>query len=145
VVDFTAVDVASDGPGIVVDVAGGSRPSARDVPSPPGAGIARAAPRHVPVGSLGRAPHAPGLDAALEREYPVAARRTGVSGRAVLRVEILPDGRIGVVRRTSESFAGFGEACERTVRSARWEPPIDREGHPVATEITYTCRFEIRS
>jgi hypothetical protein len=35
-------------------------------------------------------------------------------------------------------------ACERTVRSAVWEPPIDRAGVRVATEITYTCRFEIR-
>ena len=63
----------------------------------------------------------------------------------MLRIEVLADGRLGEVKRLSESYPGFGEACERTVRGARWEPPIDRDGSAVSTEITYTCRFEVRS
>jgi hypothetical protein len=58
---------------------------------------------------------------------------------------LFPDGRIGKVERVSESYSGFGEACERTVRAGRWEPPLDREGHPVGTEIKYVCKFEVRS
>jgi protein TonB len=99
----------------------------------------------VPPSSLARRPRAPGLDAELERHYPLDARRSGISGTASLRVRLLADGRVGEVHLVSESWTGFGLACERTVRAARWEPPIDREGTPVATEITYTCRFEVRS
>jgi hypothetical protein len=64
---------------------------------------------------------------------------------ATLRVEILADGRVGAAIALSESYSGFADACERTVRTARWEPPLDRDGRTVATEITYTCRFEVRS
>lgn len=105
----------------------------------------RAAPRFVPAASLARPPRAPALDAALERNYPVDARRAGIAGKATLRVRILPDGRVSSVEHVSESYAGFADACARTVRAARWEPPIDGEGRPVATEITYVCRFEVRS
>jgi TonB family protein len=85
------------------------------------------------------------LDGALEHNYPLEARRAGVSGRAVLRVEVLSDGHIGAVQRVTESFDGFAAACERTVRSGRWGAPLDRDGQPVATRITYTCRFEVGS
>jgi len=147
--DFTSTVFSNDGPGLAV---GGGGPSlAAPASAPAGSPVrssARAAPappRRVPPSSLARRPRAPGLDAELERQYPAEARRSGISGSAVLRVRILPDGRIGEVRIMSESWNGFGPACERTVRAARWEPPIDRDGAPVATEITYTCRFEVRS
>lgn len=102
-------------------------------------------PKIVPVSSLSRRPGAPGLDAELERNYPVEARRAGISGTAKLRVQILPDGRVSRVERVSESYAGFGDACARTVRAARWEPPLDADGRAVATEIVYVCKFEVRS
>ncbi|MBX3264141.1 MAG: energy transducer TonB, partial [Labilithrix sp.] len=133
---------------VLVGGGGGAREAAPVAAPPPVAARAPAAPppmRVVPPSSLSRRPRAPGLDLELERQYPAEARRSGISGTAVLRVRILPDGRVGEVRVQSESWAGFGPACERTVRAARWEPPIDRDGAPVATEITYTCRFEVRS
>jgi protein TonB len=147
-VDFADTLLSNaDGPGLAVaagepsltsvPVAAASRPAA---PSPPPAG-----PRFAPLADLARAPSAPALDDALARNYPLEARRAGVSGRAVLRVDILPDGRIGAVQRMNESFEGFAAACERTVRSGRWGAPLDRDGQPVATRITYTCRFEVGS
>jgi protein TonB len=144
--DFTSTMLTNATDGIATGGGGagpiGAPRSASPAP-PTAAAVAR--PRFVPAGSLARSPRAPGLDAVLERNYPVTARRSGISGKAVLRVEILPDGRVGKVENVSESDAGFGEACSRTVRAARWEPPLDREGHAVATEITYVCKFEIRS
>jgi periplasmic protein TonB len=146
-VDFTGTSFSNDGPGVAV--AQGPAPAA------PGPVAAPAAPRRpapvdpgptfVPAASLGRPPRAPGLDTQLERNYPAEARRSGISGTAVLRVQLLPDGRVGKVERVSESYSGFGEACERTVRGGRWEPPLDREGRPVGTEIKYVCKFEVRS
>ena len=102
-------------------------------------------PKIVPVASLSRRPGAPGLDAELERNYPVEARRAGISGTAKLRVQIMPDGRVRLVERVAESYPGFGDACARTVRAARWEPPLDADGRAVATEIVYVCKFEVRS
>ncbi|HVH47879.1 MAG TPA: energy transducer TonB [Labilithrix sp.] len=145
-IDFTSTVFSNDGPGLAMGGAA-SRVTEPSAVAPPR--IVRPAspapPRVVPPSSLARRPRAPGLDTELERQYPIEARRSGISGSAVLRVRILPDGRVGEVHVVSESWTGFGPACERTVRAARWEPPIDREGTPVATEITYTCRFEVRS
>lgn len=146
--DFTSTVLSNEGPGDV-----GARDQRAGLPStgspvasaPRSAPLAPAPPRVVPPSSLARRPRAPGLDDELERQYPIEARRAGISGSAALRVRILPDGRIGSVHVVSESWKGFGAACERTVRAAHWEPPIDRDGMPVTTEITYTCRFEVRS
>ncbi len=149
-VDLTSTVLSNAGPGIAIAVgAPGGRghggggalfapPSAPPTVAPDG-------PRLVAVSDLSRRPRAPSFDSALERNYPVPARRAGVSGQAVLRLRILPDGRVGRVEPVSESFEGFARACEATVRSAPWAPPIDREGAAVATEITYTCVFEVRS
>lgn len=143
--DFTSTVFSNDGAGIAIN--GGPRgtgaASAAAKTSPPPA--APAEPRFVAAASLARRPRAPGLDTELERQYPAEARRSGISGGAVLRVRVLPDGRIGAVRTVSETWAGFGRACERTVRAGHWEAPIDQAGTPVATEITYTCRFEVRT
>lgn len=142
-VDFTSTSFSSEGRGVAIG--GPGRSVAAPVTAQPTAKAASEVLPFVPVGSLARAPSAPGLDAELERNYPLEARRSGVSGLAVLRVQILPDGRVGRVARVSESFAGFGEACTRTVRAGKWQAPIDHDGRAVSTEITYTCRFEVRS
>jgi len=143
-IDFTATPMALAGTGVAVRApsggGGGTGPAAGPPSRPrPSAEVV------VPVASLSRPPRAPGLDAVLERNYPVEARRAGISGKAVLRVRILHDGRVTSVVTLSESSGGFGAACERTVRAAPWEAPIDREGRAVATEITYVCQFEVRS
>jgi TonB family protein len=146
-VDFTGTSFSNDGPGVAVTQGPAPATAApvAAVPAPRASAIVAAAPTFVPAASLGRPPRAPGLDAELERNYPAEARRSGISGTATLRVELRPDGRIGKVQRVSESYPGFGDACERTVRNGRWEPPIDREGRSVGTEIRYVCKFEVGS
>ena len=44
----------------------------------------------------------------------------------------------------SQSAAGFGDACRATLRESKWSAPLDNDGQPVATFISYTCRFEVR-
>jgi len=148
-VDFTSAVMSNEGSGMAIGSGGGGAgrgpgPHAGPDVAPPAPPAAAVEPRVVEAKDLSRRPRAQGLDATLEQHYPLEERRSGISGKAVLRVMILPSGRVGTVRRVEESRSSFAEACERAVRSARWEPPIDREGAPVATEITYTCRFEIR-
>jgi protein TonB len=95
--------------------------------------------------SLSRKPVPPdGMDALLEQNFPSRARSQGVSGSALLRVKIMSDGRVGdmqVMRETGDY--GFGVACQKTLRMRRWQPPLDRRGQPVATEIRYSCEFEV--
>jgi TonB family protein len=94
---------------------------------------------------LKRRPGAPELGVVLEREYPREARMQGISGNALLRVQIHPDGSVQVRRRISETPGGFGDACERALKGARFVPALDRDGRPARTEISYRCTFEIKS
>jgi protein TonB len=95
--------------------------------------------------SLSRKPVPPGdMNAQLEQNFPPRARMQGVSGVALLRVRIQADGRVGdmqIVRETGDY--GFGNACMKTLRARRWQPPLDRRGQPVATDIRYSCEFEV--
>jgi protein TonB len=95
--------------------------------------------------SLSRAPVPPdGMNGLLEQNFPPRARAQGVSGSALLRVTILSDGRVGdmrVMRETGDY--GFGAACQKMLRLRRWQPPLDRRGQPVATEVRYSCEFEV--
>jgi TonB family protein len=150
----TGVTLAADGAGVGFAMplgSGGSLdPAGRGSPAPlqpqaPAATKSRAPlePALVAVGDLSAKPAPPPLAAALERNYPADARRRGSSGSAKVRARIDPD---GVVRRVSlldESAAGFGEACSHTLTGSRWAAPKDKVGHPVATEIRYTCRFVV--
>jgi TonB family protein len=97
----------------------------------------------VALADLSRAPIAPALDAALERNYPAAARDAGVAGTAVVRVRIAASGRAEAVRILSASGDDFGQACRRTLLGSVWQPPLDGHGAAVSTEISYTCRFEV--
>lgn len=101
-------------------------------------------PAVVAVADLSRPPVPPALDQALERNYPVEARRLGQSGKAVVRARISAQGSARELVVVSESGAGFGEACKQTLAGSRWTAPLDREGNPVATVIQYTCRFVVR-
>jgi TonB family protein len=102
-------------------------------------------PALVAEASLSRKPVPPdGMDALLEQNFPARARAQGVSGTALLRVRIMADGRVGdmqTVRETGDY--GFGAACMKALKQRRWQPPLDKRGAPVATEIRYSCEFEV--
>jgi periplasmic protein TonB len=96
--------------------------------------------------SLLRKPVPPdGMDALLEQNFPSRARAQGVSGSALVSVEILSDGRVGdmKVKRETGGNYGFGAACVKTLRIRRWQPPLDKRGQPVGTRIDFTCAFEV--
>jgi periplasmic protein TonB len=102
-------------------------------------------PLLVSEASLSRKPVPPdGMDALLERNFPPRARAQGVSGSALLRVRIQADGSVSDMQTLRETGDhGFGAACMKTLRVRRWQPPLDRTGRPVATEIRYSCEFEV--
>jgi protein TonB len=110
-----------------------------------GAPAAPAPPAVVAEGSLSRKPvPPPDMNDLLEKNFPPRARAQGVSGTARLRVRILADGRTGEMTLIHETGDyGFGDACIKTLRMRRWQAPLDRQGNPVATDVKYTCDFEV--
>jgi periplasmic protein TonB len=112
------------------------------LPGPPTPPAPRSAPL-AKLSDLSRKPRAPSLDAALRENYPAELRRRGTEGQAEVRVVIDPRGRVGEIAVVSETAHGFAEACRRTLLGSRWSEPLDREGQPVSTRLTYRCRFQI--
>jgi TonB family protein len=94
--------------------------------------------------NLARPPRQPpDMDETLLQYYPKQAKIQGIEGLAVMKVRISRTGEASDIRLVRESYGGFGDACEKTLRSSRWKPKLDDRGRPVPVEITYTCRFEV--
>jgi periplasmic protein TonB len=117
-------------------VAPAAPPSARPAP-------ARVETPVLALSDLSERPVAPELGGVLRQHYPAEARARGIGGSASVEARIEPDGRVRSVTLASESFAGFGDACKKTLVGSRWSPPLDRDGRAVATRIRYTCRFVV--
>ena len=98
----------------------------------------------VALASLSRPPAPPDLNDALERHYPEGARKQGTPGQAMLKARITAEGQVRDLVVVSQSAPGFGDACRATLRESTWTAPLDRDGQPVATFVSYTCRFEVR-
>jgi len=100
-------------------------------------------PALVDASDLSERPKPPALTGLLRENYPEEARERGLRGSASVRARIDADGVIRSARLLSESSAGFGSACRRTVLGSLWSAPRDKNGSAVATEIVYTCHFEV--
>jgi hypothetical protein len=106
-------------------------------------------PQVVAPGDLSKRPTPPPqgkVNALLQKNFPPRARSQGVEGQAVLRVRIQPSGRLGRMTTERETPAGWGfaAACRQTLQQAgSWGGPIGPGGRRVATDIKYTCRFEV--
>jgi TonB family protein len=155
-VDLTGVTLTGDGAGWSSVVGNGEhmdRPieTPRSIATTANPAVASRAPSRpaaadpavVPLASLSRRPVPPRLDSVLRSHYPADARQRGLSGVAVVRARIETDGRVRIASVLSESYAGFGEACRRTLLGSDWLPSQDRVGRPVATEVSYTCHFKV--
>jgi outer membrane biosynthesis protein TonB len=140
----------ASGPGIVQRSDGtiaalamaGVAPRAEPLERSPGLGRPPSAPL-AKLSDLSRKPVAPSLDAALRQNYPSELRRRGMEGQAEVRVVIDRRGRVGELAVVSETASGFAEACKRTLLGSTWSEPLDRDGRPVSTRLTYRCRFQI--
>lgn len=89
-----------------------------------------------------RIPDIDGLRRILRDNFPPQAQNLGIEGNAVVRIHVGADGSVRPLAVVSETYEGFGAACQRTLREGgRWDPPLDRQGHPVATRTTFRCTF----
>jgi hypothetical protein len=103
----------------------------------------RSAPELVAVADLSAKPVPPPLDSQLLGNYPPAAKRQGIAGKAVVSARIDADGVVRKVDICSESGPGFGAACQQTLFGSLWSVPRDRGGRAVNTMIYYTCDFRV--
>jgi protein TonB len=143
--DFTGVTLTNDGPGAGWASPTGNGAAMNGPIGTPGAGPGPKSdgPPIIGLADLSKPPRAPVLSEMLERNYPDEARQRGVSGRAVMRIRVMPDGHLRDLIVVAESGGGFGEACKRTLRDSLWSPPLDRQARPVSTFVSYTCTFEV--
>jgi len=102
-----------------------------------------AAPVLVAARDLSEHPRPPALEGLLRANYPEQARQRGLRGSASVRARIDADGVIRSIHVVTESSGGFGSACQHTVQGSRWSAPRAQNGDAVATEIVYTCHFEV--
>lgn len=103
-------------------------------------------PRLLTPGNLSRRPGTPGnLNSLLVKNYPPRARSQGIEGTATVRVRIMADGSLGLLRIKQQTGKhGFGAACVATLRAGgRWQPALDAQGRPGAYEVDYLCTFEV--
>jgi len=77
--------------------------------------------------------------------YPPQLLRTGVEGKAVVRVLIGTDGRVKQVAIISADDSLFADATERQAKKKWRFKPATRDGVAVETWKQMTVRFEIRS
>lgn len=88
----------------------------------------------------------PHLQPLIDANFPVAARLARVGGTVTVSAIIQEDGNPTDVRvvSVSPSGRGFGETCSRTVHEGPdWKPKLNRDGRPVASKVTYTCKFSL--
>ena len=100
-------------------------------------------PTAIPLASLSKKPIPPDLGGALQKNYPADARRQGRAGEAKVQARVEPSGSIGFAKVAFESEDGFGAACRKTLLASKWTAPLDRAGKPVATWVSYRCKFRI--
>lgn len=100
-------------------------------------------PPAIPLASLSKKPIPPDLGGALKQNYPPDARRQGRAGEAKVQARVEPSGSIGFAKVSFESEDGFGAACRKTLLASKWTAPLDRTGNPVATWVSYRCKFRI--
>jgi TonB family protein len=100
-------------------------------------------PEAVPLAALSEKPRPPPLDRVLERHYPPRARSLGQDGEAKVRARVEASGRVRVANVTFESGRGFGSACRAALLESRWTPPLDGQGKPAATWVSYRCKFRV--
>jgi TonB family protein len=105
--------------------------------------VTTASPALVAARDLSEHPRPPALEGLLRANYPDEAKRRGLAGTASVRARIDADGVVRSARVVGESTAGFASACRRTVLGSRWSAPRAQNGDAVATEIVYTCHFEV--
>lgn len=103
--------------------------------------------RIVAAGDLSRQikpPSADILNAALERNYPKAAKQQGVEGVARIRLRVFASGKLQPLSTLSETYPGFADGCKNSLREIVFQPGLDKDGQPVATDVNYTCRFSVQ-
>jgi protein TonB len=78
-------------------------------------------------------------------DYPSSAQREGAEGTTGTRMTISAEGRVTACDVTSSSgnSALDQAACRNLMRRARYEPALDRDGHPISASATRNVRWQL--
>ena len=64
------------------------------------------------------------------------------SAAVALRIGLDARGSVVGVTVVGDPGHGFGRLAEQCARQRHWSPPLNRQGRPVAGEVTLRVRFE---
>jgi TonB family protein len=153
-VELTGTTLVAEGPGSFGaasgsgearqgSLVGGALPATRRQGAPQPARPAPPSVATVPLAELSKKPAPPSLGDALRANYPAAARAQGRTGEAKVRARIEASGRVLVAQVSTESAGEFGAACRKTLLGSKWSAPVDHHGKPVATWVSYRCKFRV--
>jgi protein TonB len=73
--------------------------------------------------------------------YPDEARRKGIEGTVILRVEVRKDGTVRSVRVLKDPGSGLGEAARKAMTRFRFSPARNKRGRPVDYRLVYKYTF----
>jgi protein TonB len=76
-----------------------------------------------------------------KKEMPPEARRLGLEGVVVLRVNLDRHGVVRSVRVVKKAGYGFDEVAMKALYQFKFSPAIDKNGQPADFVIAYTYRF----
>jgi TonB family protein len=75
--------------------------------------------------------------------YDVKARQTGIEGKVLLELVILPDGTVSDVKIIQGLDKGLDENALQTVRKFRFKPMIGPDGNPVKVKLKVELNFRL--
>jgi len=76
-------------------------------------------------------------------EYPIAARKAGLQGTSLLKIQVLPDGSVGETQLLqSAGDATLDEAAQNAVKKWKFKPGLSGS-KPIMVWMTLPIKFEL--
>jgi len=76
-------------------------------------------------------------------EYPMGARKAGVQGTSLLKLQVLPNGSVGEVQlMQSAGDASLDEAAQKAVKQWKFKPGLSGS-KPIMVWMTVPVKFEL--
>jgi protein TonB len=77
------------------------------------------------------------------KEYPIEAKRAGISGAVLVRILVDDQGKPFRVRLQKGLGFGLDQKALELAKKLRFRPAVDTNDRPVASEITWTFNFNL--
>jgi protein TonB len=85
----------------------------------------------------------PVLTQEVKPEYPMGARKAGVQGTSLLKIQVLPNGSVGEIQLVqSAGDASLDQAAQKAVKQWKFKPGLSGS-KPIMVWMTVPVKFEL--